>query len=283
MKKVTILFFGIVALIMGCKEPEKSSKIIVGFSELNCSPEPTPKFDGNKVTLLDDNQNPLRDTILSQIEKRREVFKPCRELIFRAIWNDKFGNEITNSRIKMMPTGKRWDLQPEKQDEVIIQVEYSEKDIERTKKHQLNKGILDRRWMDKGIEGVIENIEEIWMHPFRFNQYNFTEVAPFPEVKLPLKIGKSWTGNLRIMEGWGDWENTSGNFKYEVVSREDIITKYGKISNCWRILSKSKYQFGDSVFEFWFNENLGFVKQQYKNYGEQTLSIELEEVNEKSM
>jgi hypothetical protein len=283
MKKVNSILFGIAILLIGCKEPKKSSEINVIFSELHCSPEPTPKFDGNKVTILDKNQNPLRDTIISQIEKRREVFKPCREIIFRAIWNDKSGNEITNSRIKMMATGKRWDMQPEKQDEVIIQVEYSEKDIEQTKKHQLNKQILDRRWMDKGIEGVIENTEEIWMHPFRFNQFNFTEVAPFPEIKFPLSVGKTWTGQLRIMEGWGDWTNTSGNFKYEVISKEMINTKYGTIENCWHINSESKYPFGSSTFEYWFHESFGFVKKVYKNYGNQILTIELEEIKEKSM
>lgn len=283
MKKAPLIILGLVAILTSCKETPKSNKMIAEFSELTCSPEPTPKYDGNKVTILDDDQNPLRDTIKSHIEKKREVFKPCREMIYRAIWKSKSGHVITDSRIKMMATGLRWDMQPEIQDEIIIQVEYSEQDIDRTKKYQLNQRILDRRWMEQGIEGVIENVEEIWMHPFRFNQYNFTEVAPFPEVKFPLEVGKSWTGNLRILEGWGDWENTSGNFNYKVISHEDINTKFGQITNCWQIQSKSKYQFGDSEFEYWFNEKLGFVKQEYKNYGNQTLSIELEEVNEKSM
>lgn len=284
MNKIQILILTIVFLSFGCKEENKSTENISQFYyDIICSPDPMPKYDGNKVTLLDDNQNPIRDTILSQIEKRRDVFKPCRHMIYRAIWKSKSGQVITDSRIKMMATGLRWDVQPEKQDEIMIQVEFSERDKEQTKKHQLNKGILDRRWMEQGIEGVIENVEEIWMHPFRFNQFNFTEVAPFPEIKFPLNIGKTWTGQLRIMEGWGDWTNSSGNFEYEVVANETITTKFGSIENCWHIKSKSKYPFGNSTLEYWFNESLGFVKKEYKNYGDQTLSIELEEIKEKSM
>jgi len=279
----TIFTFCLAILVFcSCKPKNNTSgQKSASFTELTCSPEEMPKYDGNKVTLLDDNQNPVKDTIMSQIEKRRDVFKPCREMIYLAIWKSKNGDTITSSRIKMMATGKRWDLQPEKQDEVIIQVEYSEEDIQNTEKHQLNRGILDRRWMDQAIEGVIENVEEVWMHPFRFNQYNFTEVAPFPEIRFPLNIGKTWSGGLGIMEGWGDWENTTGNFQYEVISKEEVETAYGKISDCWRVKSTSIYEFGNSEFEYWFHENLGFVKKEYKNYGDQTLSIQLEEVNEK--
>ena len=135
--------------------------------------------------------------------------------------------------------------------------------------------------MKEGITGVIENVEVVWMHPFRLNQYNFTEVAPFPEVKFPLKIGKAWTGNLNIQQGWGDWENTHGYFQYQITLKEDITTLFGKIENCWKIESKSKYEFGQSKLVYWFSEKFGFVKMDYINYGNQTLEIELEEVNEK--
>jgi len=281
MKTAFIFCAGLLFLCSSCKEPVKSTKIISEFSEVICSPLPMPKYDGKKVTLLDDDQKPLRDTIIGQIEKRRNVFKPCREMTYRAIWRDKSGKVITNNRIKMMATGLRWEMQPELQDEIIIQLEYSEHDIAQTNKYQLNKQILDRRWIDEGIEGVVENVDEVWMHPFRLNQYNFTEVAPFPEVQFPLKVGKSWSGGLSITGGWGDWNNSSGNFQYEVLGIEEVKTKYGLIGSCWRIQSKSKYEFGDSVFEYWFNEDLGFVKKEYRNYGDQTLSIELEEVNDK--
>ncbi len=116
------------------------------------------------------------------------------------------------------------------------------------------------------------------MHPFRSNQFNFTEISPFPEIKYPLEIGKKLTDELRITDGWGDWSHTSGHSEYQVVSIETVNTNYGSIDDCWHIKSKSRFPFGESILDFWFNDSLGFVKKEYVNYGEQTLSIELEKV-----
>tara|TARA_B100000989_G_scaffold294298_1_gene273181 strand:- start:657 stop:1016 length:360 start_codon:yes stop_codon:yes gene_type:complete len=113
------------------------------------------------------------------------------------------------------------------------------------------------------------------MHPFRANQYLFTEVAPFPEVKFPLKIDKSWSGYLRIGNGWGDWVNTSGNMTYHVESKEDYDSKMGLIKDCWKIRSKAIYPFGVSYLDFLFNSEIGFVRMDYLNYEEQKLTFEL--------
>ncbi len=276
--KIQTLILMILLLNIGCSENHKNNS---EFTSIECAPEKMPEFDGNKVTILDDNGNPLKDTIFGGIEKRRTVFKPCREMIYRAEFKSDKKELISNGRIKMVATGRRWEFQPEKQDEIIVQYEFTEEDFEKNQKNQLNKGFLTDSWMKEGIEGVIENVEEVWMHPFRYNQFNFTEVAPFPEVKFPLHIGKSWTGNLSIQEGWGDWENTNGYFEYKIVDKENITTNYGQIDDCWKIESKSKYEFGESKFDYWFSETLGFVKMDYRNYGNQTLVIELEEVNKR--
>lgn len=279
MKHDSLLFiFIICSLIIACNPSKQSPSKTFSFSEWECNPEPMPEYDGREVTLLDDNQQPIKDTVFYHAKKKRDAFKPCRQLIYRAIWKDESGNIITKSRIKMMASGVRWELQPLLQDEIIIQYEFSESEITNATFHQLNKGILNRPWNDQVREGIIENEEKVWMHPFRFNQYNFTEVAPFPEVQYPLYVGRSWSGNLNIMQGWGDWAHTRGNMSYEIVGQEDLKTKYGTIPQCWRIQSKAIYPFGNSELEFWFSEDLGFVKKEYKNYGNQTLSIELEEV-----
>lgn len=249
------------------------------FPAVECTPDPTPGYDFNFMTLLDSLGNPAGE-LVDSIRKTRRVFKPCRIMTYRAVWTSDDGKVITNSQIRMMATGKRWEMQPEKQDEILVQYAFDEADSIISSEYQLNKGILDRWWMEKGIEGVVENEDEIWMHPFRFNQYNFTEVAPFPEVKLPLEVGKKWSGNLNIMNGWGDWDNSKGNMSYEVQTREAIETRYSRIENCWKITSKSKYNFGESYLDFWFSEELGFVRMEYNNYGDQQLVIELENISE---
>ncbi len=279
MKSTYILGLCASVLLCLCSCSDDSSSIDYTFEQVDCNPEPTPAFDFNFMTLIDSIGNPAGE-LVDSIPKTRTVFKPCRVMTYRAVWSSDKGKEITNGQIQLVATGKRWDMQPEKQDEIIVQYSFSDEDRETAAKYQLNQGILEYDWMPKGVEGVVENEKEIWMHPFRFNQYNFTEVAPFPEVNFPLSVGKSWTGNLRIMEGWGDWENSRGNFNYEVVERGTVETAYGDIEDCWKIKSHATYRFGKSYFDYWFSETLGFVKMEYENYGGQRLVIELETVQE---
>ena len=261
------------------------------FVPIICNPKETPKFDENRIPIFDEYGDiiydkveggvVIRDTLGKGIIKKRTVFKPCREMIFDAEFKSKDNELISKSKIKLMASGIRWEFQPEKQDEIIVQFEFTQKDYELNLKHQLNKGLLTRKWYGEVKEGIIENVEQVWMHPFRHNQFNFTEVAPFPEVRFPLNIGKTWTENLGI-QGWGDWNNSSINSHYEVVDRGIVNTNYGKIENCWKVLSKSNFILGESVFEYWFNEKLGFVKMEYTNYGNQYLKIELSEIIDNS-
>lgn len=274
--KIIVLALIVFSFSIGCSQFNNSE-----FTTIECASEAMPEFDRNEVRFLDDDGTPQKDVTILKIEKRRTVFKPCREMIYRAKFKSAKNELISNSRIKLMATGKRWKFQPENQDEITIQYEFTNDDFENNQKYQLNKSLKQYFWTKEGIEGVIENVEEVWMHPFRNNQFNFTEVTPFPSVKFPLEIGKNWTGNFNIQEGWGDWENTSGNFEYRVTAKEEINTAYGQIKNCWKIESKSEYEFGQSKFDYWFSESLGFVKMEYLNYGSQILEIELEEVNDK--
>lgn len=274
--KISILL--IFLIFIGCNSKQNTS-----FTIVDCNKEEMPKYDGKKVSLLDKNSQPYKDTIIEKIEKRRTVFKPCRDYVYDAIYSDENNELITKTRIKMTALGKRWEFQPEIQDVIVVQYEYTFEDMikAKKKKNKINIKLPDSDWIQEVQEGIIENVDEIWMHPFRFNQFSFTEVAPFPKIKFPLKIGKKWFGQLSIKKGWGDWENTSGNFKYEIVSKRDIEIPFGTLKNCWEVKSESTYPFGKSKFNYWFNEEFGFVKMVYKNYKGQNLNIELEEIIER--
>lgn len=265
-------------IVSGCTSHPKEA---VEFSEIECSITEMPKYDGRKVSLLDTNGVAYKDTIVGQIEKRRTVFKPCRSYTYKADYYNSEDKLITTSRIRMTASGKRWHLQAEKQDEIIIQYEYTDQDIKESLKYRLNKTLPNLVWQAEEITGIIENVEEVWMHPFRSNQFIFTEVAPFPMVRFPLEAGKEWTNQLSILEGWGDWENTVGNKSYKIIGQETIETTYGQIKDCWKIESTSSFPFGQSKLDYWFDEELGFVKMNYQNYGNQSLDIELVEVNER--
>lgn len=277
MKNIIIILLS-TTLILSCAQTQNENFNL----DIVCIPDKIPDFDGIKVAILNENGKPVKDTIIERIKKKRDVFKPCRQLTYRAILRDSFGNDLSNSRIRITPTGKRWMYDSDMQDEVIIEYEYSTEDFKNSKTYTLNKGLKNHLWQGLTKEGIIENVDQVWMHPFRANQFNFTEVAPFPEVKFPLQIGKTWSGILNIQNGWGDWENSNGSFDYEIISKVSIETKAGLIPNCWKVKSQSSYEFGKSELVFWFNEQLGFVKKEYRNYGGQTLSITLEEINENS-
>ena len=274
-----ILAFIILALLFTSCNQQESFK----FKEVACFNTEMPEFDGHIVSILDNETGqPIKDTLIEKIPKTRNIFKPCRQYIYNAIYKDQSGSIISKSKVWMMATGERWEWQPEKQDEVAIQFEVSEDDIPEIKKSFVNKKFVSlSQFNSQGNTGIIENVQEVWMHPFRDNQFNFTEVAAFPAVKFPLEVGKTWTSNLSIGEGWGDWENTTVNSNYKVVGRTKLKTGFKEFEDCWEIESKSIASFGVSLHNFWFDEEYGFVKMDYMNYEGQTLLFELIEVIEK--
>lgn len=276
MFRISFLWVVIFLIFTSCNQQENYS---YSFTEIACNPDPTPEFDGKIVTIVGNEYQKERDTIIDKIPKSRTVFKPCRSLIYKASFYSDKDELITESSIKMMASGKRWDYAADVQDEIIIQYEHNNLDYNKNKEYQLNKGLTERQWTFQTTEGIIENENQVWMHPFRYNQFNFTEVAPFPMVRFPLKKDKTWNKSLNIQNGWGDWEHTNGNMSYEVTKKEAITTPYGKINDCWLIKSRSKFPFGSSHFEYWFHEDLGFVKMEYLNYGNQRLIIELSEIH----
>ncbi|MEO9870447.1 hypothetical protein [Ekhidna sp.] len=207
------------------------------------------------------------------------VFKPCRQYIFNAKLWDAEHNQVSESKIWMMANGNPWEYQPESQQEITIQYEFDEEDVDRINNLSINKKLLDWTWVKKTTTGIIENENIIWMHPFRQNQYSFTEVAPFPEVRLPLEHGKTWSGSLNIYEGWGDWANSTLTNYYEVIGYENLELPYRKLE-AWHISSYTEASFGSSSHNFWFHPEFGFVKMIIHNYGNQTLEIELIEIIE---
>jgi hypothetical protein len=46
-------------------------------------------------------------------------------MIYRATFNSDKNELISNSRIKMMATGKRWEFEHEKQDAMVVQYEFT--------------------------------------------------------------------------------------------------------------------------------------------------------------
>lgn len=273
MKIKYLILIAATLLLASCGDTNPNS------NKSDCVPELMPDYD-YRGTVSEGEMTPEVESYL-RIEKRRDVFKPCRTHRFDTEFLSKDGHLISKEEISFTPTGKRWEPQPEKQDEISIEYNYQKGSIDSIKSFQLNRGRLSDHWQRKVTTGIIENVEEIWMHPFRSNQYNFTQVAPFPQVQLPIKIGKTWTDNNIILnETFGDWSNMKIRSRFEVLSKETIETKYGTIEDCYKIESTATFKLGESTLLYWFHPELGFIKMNYTNYGDQKLNIELIEIKD---
>ena len=264
------LFFGVIFLLGSCTNNKGD--------DFRCAPEPMPKYEYRAS--ISGEMTPQMDSIL-RIEKRREVFKPCRIYAFDAAFYSASNKLISKERILLMATGKRWEHNPEKQDEILVKYEFDKESIDSINLYQLNKSAVSDEWWQTVSTGIRENVEEIWMHPFRSNQYNFTEVAPFPQIKFPLSVGKKWNDNtITLQEGWGDWSHMKVKSTFEILSKETVQTNYGELENCWKVKAVSNFDLGQSEVTFWFHERFGFVKLNYVNYGGQKLNIELTQITE---
>lgn len=212
-----------------------------------------------------------------RIPKMRKIFKKGKVYHYKAIYIGSNNDTLSNSLVNIRTTGLRWDQQPEKQDLIYYEFPDYKADSIKLSNHNINKEF--QHWKGKTGEGVIENIERVWMHPIRINQYKFTEVAPFPEVHFPLKKGKKWGDQLMIGNGYGEWIGQTVKSKYKISGRATYLLEGSEIS-CWVIKSVAKCSSGKSKLITLFNENFGFVKMEYQNYEKEKLVFELINVEE---
>lgn len=257
-------------LSINCKNNTSES------ASAECTQDKMPKYDYRAT--VEGQMTPQLDSLL-RIEKRRDIFKPCRALIYDVEFTTETGELISKEEVSVTASGNRWVHHPTLQDEIVIEYKYSDASVAHINKYQLNKTAISTNWIKSEITGIIENVEKIWMHPFRSNQYFFTQVAPFPQIELPPTIGKVWTDyNISLSENFGDWSNMKVSTSFEVLALETTDTQYKTITNCWKIRGISEFPLGKSELVYWFNDTLGFVKLEYKNYGNQMLNIELKNV-----
>lgn len=127
--------------------------------------------------------------------------------------------------------------------------------------------------------GVIDNTDsamkygKIWIHPPRFGDLQLTELVPFPEVRLPLKVGQTYTSNLTPGDGWGDLKG---------VNMEGHLSVSGKVQfkprlicdSCWVIDAVGKSSKGVYSAPYYFHSSFGFVYMKY-NLGRDTLELSL--------
>lgn len=136
-----------------------------------------------------------------------------------------------------------------------------------------------------GSSGVIENENNIWMHPPRDRYFQILELNPFPFIKAPYEIGNEWDWNLTIGSGWSDerwkvWEGQIENiYKYKIVDKKKIQTQFGE-TECFVIESTAKSRIGETKLISYFNPEYGFVRLEYTNIDQSKTNLELTEHTE---
>ena len=194
------------------------------------------------------------------------IFASGRQYDYDATYTADDGSLLSESSVTITATGRAWPVQPELQAEIVVDYEFADEDRARFSPHPLNPE-LDG-WFSRRTTGIIESPTRIWMHPIRRNQFISTEVAPFPDIFLPLSVGKRWTTTLPIPRGtWGRWGGTTVVSDYTVTARESRSYAFSSDPlNVWRIEATSQFELGESTLTTYFHERFGFVEMDYTNY-----------------
>ena len=127
--------------------------------------------------------------------------------------------------------------------------------------------------------GVIENKDNLWLHPPRTGWFKNLALCPFPYVKLPLNEGDIWEDVNVLGEQWllGSGKNTLRcNMQYEVVNMKtdqiEIATDY------WIIRSTMTSEIGGTSATFHFNVNQGFILMEFQTIEGETISFKLKDI-----
>lgn len=200
-----------------------------------------------------------------------KIFNSKRIYIYEAKFIDNNDKVVSTNGVTLIPLGQPWKWD-KSQTSFKVDYNYSSKDSiaflsyvnPKTKNIKKPKRYI---WYKSIVTGAVENDSTVWMHPFRDNQYEHTEVAPFPTImKSSLKIGSEWKNALNVMLGYG-------NFKGKVISTYQVIKKedkvYGKMTlkDCWLIKAIGEHdKLGKSYLNFYFHPEYGFVEMNYLFY-----------------
>jgi hypothetical protein len=193
-----------------------------------------------------------------------------RTYFYEAILTDSSGTILSEETIIIHPTEKVWEID-DKQTLIDIEINYQPDDSTRLNSSPFP--VRSKSWSRNYQEGVIENSKRVWMHPIRVNQYILTEIAPFPEIRLPPLEGFTWDSWLEIYQ----FDGLEGRVSTSYVI-EDLEERTYDFSTmlCWKVVASGKHdKFGESTLVLYFNDLYGFTEMHYLFYNGQKVSFTL--------
>lgn len=212
-------------------------------------------------------------TIIADVELNEDkiIFNENKKYNYEATFTNKSGAIVSKEIITLSPLGEPWKWD-KNQTSFKVDYNYTLKDSTAflsyinpiSKNPKKPKPYI---WYKSIITGAIENDSAVWMHPFRDNQYEHTEVAPFPDIKKSLlKKDSTWKNILSIMLGGGNF-NGKVISTYKVIKNEDRIYGSLNLKDCWLINAVGEHnKLGKSYLNFYYHPEYGFVEMNYTFY-----------------
>jgi|SRR5690554_1934324 len=205
-------------------------------------------------------------TNISFSQNKKTIVDSLSELTYSAHFADLDGN-VTYENIIFKSLGIIWEWD---KSQTKCELIYTPTDSIINQLHNP----LSKRGQEKNIQisiksttGYIDNDNSFWIHPFRENQYVYTEIAPFPSVYYnKLSVGSKWEEKLFILFGWGGFKGTVKK-NYEVISQETYNYQGETLEGCWLIQAQGKHnKLGTSTTTYLFHPKFGFLYIKYLIY-----------------
>ena len=133
--------------------------------------------------------------------------------------------------------------------------------------------------------GLVENDQNVWLHPMRSGFFGALETCPFPYVKLPLQMGQEWSDEMKISNSWSNklWGEWRGKLRliyhYKVCEQCKLQTSLGSL-NCYVIESTAISKIGTAILRSYYSEQYGFVRMEYEMVSGIKVNIWLEEISD---
>lgn len=190
------------------------------------------------------------------------LYLPNSQTFYSASFIDD-NNDTTHYEIQMVTTNGKFFLQ-NKLKYIVERVPNS---------------IFPESFLSESTTGFIETEQKIWLHPPRTAQFKFiTQLAPYPEVHLPIIKGDSIKGKINMLGNWGEWSGNSSDF-YLYVEKDTSLLINNKHENIYILKGCGKILSDISCVKYLFSLDNGFIYADYKNNSDEQFIIRRKDLN----
>lgn len=231
-------------------------------------------------------------------QRELEIFNQKKVFTYDAFFIEKSGDTLTKEILVLKGNENPWQFQKtqteleifyEPDSSALVSFVYPLMAERERIKRNLSKAKTKKSWanytwlMMKETTGKIENDTILWFHPPRSNQYIYTYLSAYPEVRFnELKIGGNWQSKISIVKGYPNNEEFVGTVTNNFVVKDKLTTTVAgnSIENCWLIESSDIHsKLGESFSTFVFDEKYyGFIRMEFEYYNGIRIILNLKEV-----